>query len=219
MSLRVALCGQRSSVLAGSPLGWVRGDIMSEVRAQGSRTLTRESFERLLAWLAPDREEAGRTYEEIRRKLIKIFTCRGCREAEELADETIDRVCNKLPEVVATYVGNPALYFYGIARNLMHEYARKKPDPPPPPPLSAGEDEEEEREYSCLEECLRQLTAESRDLVLGYYQEEKQAKIDQRKSLAERLGIEPNALRIRAYRIRQTLQQCVTECMAQASAC
>src|SRR5947209_6617862 len=39
-----------------------------------------DSFDRLLAWLNPDREQAGQRYEEIRRRLIKIFARRGCSE-------------------------------------------------------------------------------------------------------------------------------------------
>ena len=53
--------------------------------------LTQELFDTLLDWLDPDRERAGHRYETIRLRLIKIFTSRGCPEAEELADETINR--------------------------------------------------------------------------------------------------------------------------------
>ena len=52
--------------------------------------LTQESFDALLNWLDPRREEAGQKYEDIRLRLIKIFTCRGCLEPEDLADETIN---------------------------------------------------------------------------------------------------------------------------------
>ncbi len=173
--------------------------------------LTPESFERLLLWLNPNREQAGKKYEDIRRKLIKILTCRGCAYPEELADETINRVTRKVPEIVDNYIGDPALYFYGVAHKVHLEYARKKrdlvlPTVPDPP-------EDMERDYECLEQCMERLTSKSRELVLEYYQDEKQAKIDRRKRLADRLGIELNALRIRAHRIRANLQQCVFECI------
>ncbi|HEY0083559.1 MAG TPA: hypothetical protein VGB61_12265, partial [Pyrinomonadaceae bacterium] len=58
--------------------------------------LTQEGFERLLTWLSPDREQAGKKYEEIRQSLIKIFVWRGVHEAEDLADETITRVTWKV---------------------------------------------------------------------------------------------------------------------------
>jgi DNA-directed RNA polymerase specialized sigma24 family protein len=175
------------------------------------RELTQESFDRLLAWLDPDREQAGQKYEWIRLKLIKIFRCRGCTTAEELTDETINRVTRRLQEIADIYVGDPALYFYGVAHKVILENVKRRPDPlPPPPPVRH---EEIELEYSCLEQCMERLTSDSRILIMQYYQEDKQAKIDQRKLLAERLGIALNALRIRAHRIRASLQQCVGECV------
>lgn len=182
--------------------------------------LTKEAFDGLLAWLDADREQAGRRYEEVRSKLIKIFTSRGCLVPEDLADETIDRVISKLPELAARYVGDPRLYFYGVAQNVYLEYLRKKPVVPPPPDLAAVEPEESEseREYECLKKCMQRLPPDSRDLVLRYYREEKQAKISNRKLLAEQLGIALNTLRIRAFRIRVTLQKCMQDCMAQSGA-
>src|SRR4051794_16211659 len=91
------------------------------------QNITQESFDRLLEWLDADRERAGYRYEAIRRRLITIFTCRGCREAEALADETINRVTIKLPEIADAYVGDPALYFYGVAQKVHLEYLRKRP--------------------------------------------------------------------------------------------
>jgi hypothetical protein len=73
--------------------------------------LDQDGFDKLLGWLGPDRDSAGKKYEEIRLKLIKIFARRGCMLAEELADETMDRVCNKAQKIVDDYKGDPALYF------------------------------------------------------------------------------------------------------------
>ena len=178
--------------------------------------LTKESFDALLAWLDPAREEAGRKYEEIRLRLIKIFVCRGCLEPEDLADETINRVSKKLKEIESTYSGEPARYFYGVANKVHLEYLRRKPVPIPPPPCDVSDDIE--KEYACLERCMQKLTSNNRMLVLQYYQEEKRAKIDQRKILADRLGIALNALRIRACRIRASLQECVQSCVNEVTA-
>lgn len=179
---------------------------------------TQEAFDSLLNWLDPDRERAGQKYETLRLKLIKIFACRGCREAEELADETINRVTSKVAELAKTYQGDPALYFYGVAHKLHLEYLRKTrlpqlPPPPPPPP-----DETDTEAYECLDECMSQLPTETRELLLRYYQEDKQAKIDNRKLLARELEIGVNALRIRVHRIRLQLQKCVQSCLEQALA-
>ncbi len=178
--------------------------------------LTRESFEALLAWLDPNREVAGQKYEDIRTRLIKIFACRGCYEPEDLADETINRVTNKLEEIEATFIGERARYFYGVANKVHLEYLRKRPAPPLP--AVANTSEEAERRYRCLDLCASKLTPENRELVFQYYQEEKRAKIEHRKYLADRLGIAVNALRIRAHRIRKSLQDCVSECLEEATA-
>jgi RNA polymerase sigma factor (sigma-70 family) len=190
--------------------------------------VTQQAFDSLLNWLDSDRERAGSKYEQIRVRLIKIFTCRGCGEADELADETINRVTLKLGEIAATYSGDPALYFYGVAQKVHLEYLRKKPvvqeylesgrEPGgqtawPPEAADAVE-----HEYACLEQCMDRLPPENRLLVLEYYQEEKRAKIDHRKQLADQLGIAVNALRIRACRLRAQLQQCVQNCLEQSPA-
>jgi len=178
--------------------------------------LTQESFETLLAWLSPDRDEAGKRYENIRVRLIKIFACRGCSESEDLADETINRVTRKLSEIQDTFTGDPALYFYGVANKVHLEYLRKKPKPVPLP--SPPDPERLEQEYACLEKCVEQLTSTNRTIMLQYYREEKRAKIEHRKQLADQLGIALNALRIRAHRLRTVLQGCVKTCLQEATA-
>jgi len=178
---------------------------------------TPEDFERFLTWLDPDRERAGEKYAAVQAKLTRYFHCRGCGvEAEQLADETITRVIRKVPEIADSYVGEPLPYFLGVARNVFSEYLKKliliRASQPPPAPASSDEKEVLDR---CLERCLKHLTEENRDLILRYYTGEKHEKIVQRKKLADELGIAPNALRIRAHRIRTDLRDCVEKCVAE----
>lgn len=173
--------------------------------------LSQDAFDALLGWLDAEREQAGKRYEEIRVRLIKIFACRGCREPEDLADEAINRVAKRVGEIAKTFSGDPSLYFYGVANKVHLEYVRKSTQPLPL--LPAQLPQEFEQEFECLEGCMRRLPAETRELVLQYYQEENRAKIDHRQLLAEQLGIALNALRIRAHRIRTTLRQCVLDCL------
>src|SRR5690242_3335578 len=88
-------------------------------------TLDQAAFGELLDWLGPDPETAGQTYELIRHKLITLFRCRGCAVPEELADETINRVIRKLPQIKPDYHGNPIRYFYGVAKKVYKEYLRR----------------------------------------------------------------------------------------------
>jgi DNA-directed RNA polymerase specialized sigma24 family protein len=178
--------------------------------------LTQGLFDELLSWLNSDRELAGQEYEDIRRRLIKLFTCRQCHEPEALSDETINRVANKVKEIKDTFVGPRAPYFYAVANKVHLESLRPKPLPQPPPP--ALNSDEKERDYACLEQCMEQQSPANRRLVLEYYRGEKRAKIDHRKKLAEQYGIALNALRIRAHRIRASLQECVEICISQAPA-
>jgi DNA-directed RNA polymerase specialized sigma24 family protein len=175
--------------------------------------LTQESFDRLLGWLDGDRDRAGRKYEAIRVRLMKIFACRGCSAPEELADETINRVALKAARIAESYVGDPVSYFCGVADKVYLEHIRKKPITRLPLPCDAPE--ETEVRCQCLEQCMGALSAENRELILAYYEDDQKRKMALRKELGERMGIGPNAMYIRAHRIREKLRNCVTECVRQ----
>ena len=192
------------------------------------RVITQEKFDDLLSWLDPEREQAGTKYEEIRRSLIRIFAWRGCRDAEGLADRVINIVADKVGELKGNYEGDPAVYFYAVANMIVKECQREAqaqvplgdfdiPANAPPLILEDGE-ENSEQEYECLLKCLETLTPDKRTLILSYYREEKQAKIDHRKELASQYGIDPNALRVRAHRIRAALEKCIESCLEEAAA-
>ena len=179
--------------------------------------ITQVAFDKMLSWLDADREQAGMKYEKIRRRLIEIFAGRGCREAEDLADEAINRVARKSQDVVEGYVGDPAYYFYAVAKNMLLEYWKVKPPAEMPPTPEPIPEEQLERERACLEQCLGHLPEQTREQFLQYYSEEQQVKIGQRKVLCHRLGIGPNALRIRIHRIRMTLKRCLEDCLGQTT--
>lgn len=183
--------------------------------------LTQEALDGLLDWLDHDREQAALEYERIRGRLIRIFIGRGCYLAEELADETINRVTVRVPEL-ANYEGEKILYFYVVARNVYREWMR---DPRRfaaevpqhlvfVPPVPNHEDDK----FNCLDRCWEKLTEENRNLFEEYNREEKGAKSKHREILAKRQGIAINALRIRAHRIRIQLKHCMNECLEQIPA-
>ena len=174
--------------------------------------LATETFDYLLAWLHPDRERAGQRYEEIRRRLIKVFASRDCWEPEDLADETMRRVESNVRDVAPDWVNDPALYFYAVARNVRREYVRRKPEPLPPP---KPDTEDAERNDACLEWCLQKLLGDDEcTLVLQYYQGQGGTKIKNRQELCEQYGLGLNALRIRMHRVLKRLRPCVLDCVA-----
>lgn len=181
--------------------------------------LTPESFDRLLLWLHHDREQAGLKYEEIRAALIRRFKTLGCNDPEELANRSIDRVAQTLPRIVDTYKGEPEPYFFSVAWYIYKEYLRRPVilslarldfrDPE----TSSEDTSEKELLDSCLRHCLGQLDKDNRDMILEYYRGNRQVKIQARKALAERLGIELPNLRLKAQRVRSTLKKCILDCM------
>ncbi len=177
-----------------------------------------EEFDALLAWLDPDRECAGETYEEIRRKLMKIMVWRQCYAAEELADETINRVSHKVKDIALTYVGNPALYFNAVLRYVYKEWLHNNPPIPIPPVPPPEPDPDVEQTHWCLDDCLQKLDPEVRDLILDYYAKDGQAKIKHRKELANKRGMTMNGLRMQVHRINARLEVCIVSCLKDAGA-
>lgn len=177
-------------------------------------------LDELLDWLNPDRQVAGQRYEEIRRSLVKIFAWRKCADAEGMADDTIDRVAAKAGTLKEEYDGNPYKYFFGVARNVLKEYQRTvdlhvslSDLEISNSPFSPGDQRDLERKDECLRQCLGRLTAEQRQQIIKYYGGDKQEKIRLRREMAEELGIEQNALRVRMFRLRATLETCIERCV------
>ena len=178
-----------------------------------------ESFEEILAWLDPDREVAAAMYVQLRDNLTQTFIWRQCSDPEGMTDEVFDRVARKVHKVRPTYEGDPRRYFHAVARNLIKENLKKLKTQVSledvdlaKPQISETEAETVDIE-ECLQFCLQEMSAEKRELILGYYAREKQAKIDHRRELAQHLEISVETLRVRAYRITASLKQCIERCL------
>ena len=186
------------------------------MRTKKQLELTPEAWDHLLAFLGPTEEVAGARYEDVRRRLIRFFTCKGCSDFEYLVDKTFDRVAKKCKEehLADSYVGDPLLYFYTVARYVFLEFVKKRPPrpsmPAPDPP------EVKEARHHCLHRCMdsRLKNTEIR-MILEYYRGERASKIKQRKDLAALLGTNEKTLRVKAHRIRNKLRDCVSECLKQ----
>jgi DNA-directed RNA polymerase specialized sigma24 family protein len=182
-------------------------------RSRQNRDITDEEMSRFLSWLDPNAEESGRKYREIHRCLSGIFIRRGYVNAEEMADEAIDRVIRRVARD-GSYEGEDRIpYFVRVAYNLHIERQRAKP--PIPEPVDADVSQDKEQEDLCLDHCLQQIAPDQRDLILTYYQDDRCAKIERRKKLAEELGLAIEELRLKIHRIKAKLRPCVKNCMAQ----
>lgn len=191
-------------------------------------TLTREAFDKLLESLDTDRHAAAEKYERIRQRLANFFEYRGCSSPDDYADITINCAAKKLNEGSRIYSSDPLSFFIGIARNILLEYwelsSRRAasldhlPDVEHPrvDVIETMDREEKlsrsEAELECLQECLEQTDNQNRELIVGYYVGEKGQKIRNRKQLATELDIAPAVLRLRAFRLRAKLEDCVKNC-------
>ncbi len=175
---------------------------------------TGDAFAALLARLAADGGDAH-AYEALRRRLILFFRLHVPAEADDLADTVLDRLARRIHE--GTDVVSVPSYALGIARMVLHEararFARRQlaeADPTlAPDEESPDEASEHESVLAALRTCLDAAGATARQLILSYYGGDGAVRIATRRRLADECGISLNALRNRALRLRDVLEDCV----------
>jgi RNA polymerase sigma factor (sigma-70 family) len=193
--------------------------------AAGGPDASGPAFEALLLALHPERERAAEKYEEMRQRLRRFFRWRGARYPDELTDETIDRVGRRVAGGEVIRAPDVGRYFLGVARNVLREsWQRERQRGGEVEALALAADQRAvstheaqqdlDARLDCLDHCLAELPADTRDFVLRYYRGQGGAKIEDRRALAAQLGVSQGTLRIRLHRLRLRLEACVRRCMA-----
>lgn len=215
----------------------VSGD--SQPRAEATRArptdhgreVNAEQFGALLDRLDADRERAWSIYAGMRERLTRFFAEKNCLTAVECADDTLDRAARRLADGAELTVEDPYQYLLGIAYNVLREYwkdAERKtvelealgpvshPDGDPEDVRRSAEARaERERRLDCLTRCLAEQPPEWRAFLAAYHTGASGAeRIEQRRRLAAEMGVELNALRIRACRARDRIERCLRGCLA-----
>jgi len=185
------------------------------------------AFSRLLRWLDEGHDSHGERYLDIRRRLVAYFERRNRTEPDALADETFDRIARTLETTGRIAVTPPARYCYVVARFVLLEDIRasRRSVPfderqfaaTPSLTVAADTDDPAEQALGCLTQCLEGLKPADRELIVEYYRDAKRERIERRRALATRLGITMNALGIRAWRLRASLEACVGGCRKRAT--
>jgi DNA-directed RNA polymerase specialized sigma24 family protein len=187
------------------------------------RDLADDSLKALLTRLAREGGSSEVAYERVRTRLIRYLRLHLPAEADDLADRTLDRMAHRLHE--GTEVHNIYLYALGVARMLVHEararFAREQVSleeaaalSNPPLDTEAAEERAAESEavFAALQACMQAMSSSGAALIIDYYAGgDGTARIENRRVLADRLGIGMNALRNRALRLRDALERCVQE--------
>jgi DNA-directed RNA polymerase specialized sigma24 family protein len=192
---------------------------------------TPDSLQRLLHWLDGGTDSRGERYEIMRQRLMNYFDRKNCLNADDLTDETMQRVMKWLEENDKSFDEEPAKVCFNTARFVFLESLRKaerdairltelpvaREPNINPAHLSSRQDEqaEQERQLNCLEKCTQKLIADERELIVRYYYGEQRVKLENRKALASACNLSANALAIKACRIRDRLRLCVQKCLCE----
>src|SRR5689334_10815945 len=89
--------------------------------------MTPESFEALLRALDPqDRDRAAELYVQLRYRLVRVFEWRRCSSPDELVDETLKRVGQRLAGGVKLQADDPTRYAQGVAHHVYREAVRRE---------------------------------------------------------------------------------------------
>ena len=175
----------------------------------------------------PDRDRhAEARCAEIVRRLTMFFAGRQRPDADDLAMDVLLRVAAKCRDVDVSGHPDRIGYFYGVARNLLHESVRSATRESMAlqafrlevlrlPALDADAWRQEEAVRRCLDRCLAGLPPRARRLVVSYHQSTGAGKIASHRSLADEVGKSVNALRIEVHRIRKSLLECVSACLGE----
>jgi hypothetical protein len=182
--------------------------------------MDQKHFKLLLGNLDPEPENAGEKYVFLHSKIVFLVERERhlSSKAEEIADETLNRVGKKIEDKIKKreQIDNINGYAYMVFRYVLKEFRRKFPPEDELPPDIRDEFEPENESdppLDCLDKCLEEdLSKKALDLILSYYDPHAD-----RKKLAGDLHIEPNYLKLKAYKIRQRLRKCIGKCMKKQS--
>jgi hypothetical protein len=197
---------------------------VSEMSMATQSAFEEDDLERLLASLDSDKTVAAAKYEDLRRKLLRFLYWNHSVRAEELTDETFNRVAAKLKVEV---IENMSAYALTVARFVLLEdskYHRESSiDAMPEGVDSIVEPVDSERKIvehmdhlvriECLRDCRTKLPPADSAFVLAYYSAEGEKQKDYRRRLAQTLRMTMTALRVRANRLRDKLEPCVIVCV------
>ncbi len=177
------------------------------------RDLTSDSFAKLLSALSADDAEAAEAYTKLHESLVNFFKLKGISEPDRAADETLDRV----PERINADTKREDIRFiaFGVARfifleKLRQEKRKTRADENFYQKKGTVDNFDEKDDYTPLRECFNSLYQHEKELLVGYFPDLAGDELSaHRQKMADREGVDLNALRNRVARLRRRLEECV----------
>lgn len=184
--------------------------------------------DRLLRYFDSDPVVASEKLLRCRQKLIRRFAAERCHDAEDLANETLQRVLQTLDRDETQLTTQIEAFIAGFATNVLRESWRRpilREDPldalsPTKEPRTLSPEKlvfvlsEQEDLLLCLEKCLDKFHAWERETLIRYYDANHGEKLKKvREVMALSLGITSSQLRKRAFNFRAKLEECIKNCL------
>ncbi len=177
--------------------------------------LTPENLTKLLAAFSDNQAMAGEAYTKLRDSLIRFFQIKGDSDPDDSADETLDRVASKISQNVP--IPDLTKFSFGIARFVFLErikldekqriaakgfYADKISIKP----------EAETDAFSPLRECFNHLADDEKQILQEYFADIPHPNLlEQRKKMQIKYDISLSGLRVKIFRLRERLGNCLKE--------
>ena len=172
-----------------------------------------QSYSLLLRAFSSDEKAAASAYSKLRDSLVRFFELKGDRDSEQSADETLDRVSSKLGGDLL--IEDLTKYSFGVARLVALENFRKIQGEEKALRSYQAENshhvvDDETDGFSKMRDCFGQLSLSDRELLHRYFADMLRSELDEeRRKLADTLGVSQNNLRLKIFRLRRRLENCV----------
>lgn len=173
-----------------------------------------KSLQKLIEICASNQDGASIAYNELRNSLVRFFQIKGDFDPDEAADLTLDRAALKIPQ--DTSIENLTGYCFGVARFIFLERVRHAKK------LNAAADEfyrmknssgivrETDDEFFAFRECFEKLTSAEKLFLRDYFADLPFSELDKRRrQTCLESGITLNNLRLKVFRLRRRLEDCV----------
>jgi DNA-directed RNA polymerase specialized sigma24 family protein len=177
------------------------------------KDLTSVSFAKLLKALSSDEAESARLYTKLHESLVNYFALKGISAPDRAADETIDRIPERITQNTKTedirFIAFSVAKFVFLEK-IRQEQKRLRADEGFYQKTGAVNNFAEKDEFEPLRACFKSLFEHERKLLVGYFADLAADELSEhRQNLADREGIDLNALRNRVSRLRKRLEECL----------
>ena len=177
------------------------------------KDLTSVSFAKLLKALSSDEAEAAQLYTKLHASLVRYFELKGISAPDKAADETIDRVPERINQNTKKedirYIAFSVAKFVFLEK-IRKEQKRMRADEGFYQKTDTIKYLDEKDEFEPLRQCFKSLYEHERELLVSYFADLAADDLSvHRQKLADREGIDLNALRNRVSRLRKRLEDCV----------